>query len=332
MSEKKKILSGIQPTGNLHVGRYFGAVQNWVKLQDEFTCAFSIVDYHAITMPYNPIKLRESVWELALNLLACGIKEENLFIQSMIPEHVELGWILGCMTSYGELQRMTQFKEKSDQIKEKDKDIFVSTGLFTYPVLQAADILIYHADYVPVGKDQDQHLELTRNIANRFNKVCGKEYFVLPETLYTETPKIMSTADPTKKMSASAGDKHNINIFGTEDEIRKQIRSAVTDAGDSGSHMAPGVENLFLLLKACGDLNSYHEFLDDHKNARLKYSQLKEKVADAVVALAKPIQERKQELSNDKKAVKDAIKRSSAQIRERAIATLKEVKALTGLS
>lgn len=329
---QKKILSGIQPTGNLHLGRYFGAVQNWVNLQENYNCVYGIVDYHAMTMPYNPTKLRENVWELSINLIACGIKPENLFIQSMIPEHAELGWILGCMCSYGELSRMVQFKDKSEQVKEKDKDMFISSGLFTYPVLQAADILIYKADYVPVGKDQDQHLELTRNIAQRFNNVVGQEYFVMPEPMYTEIPKVMSTADPLKKMSASAGDKHNINVFASEEQIRKQIRSAVTDAGIDPSKMAPGTENLFSILLACGQHDLHLDLLNSFKSGNLKYSILKDAVADAIVALVKPIQARKELIIQDKKSVKDQIKKSSAEIRLRASETLKEVKALCGLS
>ncbi|HRI32966.1 MAG TPA: tryptophan--tRNA ligase [Saprospiraceae bacterium] len=327
---QKRILSCIQPTGNLHIGRYFGAVENWIRLQKEFDCFYGIVDYHAITMPYDPNKLRENVWDLAVNLLACGIKIENLFIQSLIPEHIELSWILGCMCSYGELNRMTQFKDKSEQIKDKNKDVFISSGLFTYPVLQAADILIYKADFVPVGKDQDQHLELTRNIALRFNHTTGKEYFNTPEALYTETPKIMSTADPLKKMSASLGDKHNINIFAPIDQIKKQIRSAVTDAG-SDNKLSPGVENLFAILKACGSDSQYQELYREFELGTIKYSLLKEAVSDAVISVVSPIQEEKVRLSENKKNIKDQIKIASAKIREHAQITIKEVKSLTGL-
>lgn len=332
-TKRKVILSGIQPTGKLHVGRYFGAIRNWVQLQEQYDCIYSIVDYHAMTMPYHPVKLRENVWDLAINLLACGIKPENLFIQSMVPEHAELAWILSCMCSYGELNRMTQFKDKTQQLKEKDKDLFVSAGLFIYPVLQAADILIYRADYVPVGKDQEQHLELTRNIADRFNLVSGKNYFTLPEPLFTEIPKVMSTADPQKKMSASAGDKHFIDLFAEPAVIQKQIRSAVTDAGDptvSGA-MSPGVENLFQLLKASDKLQ-YESSLKLYQSGQLPYSQLKEVVSEALISLAIPIQNEKKQLLQNKKEIKDMIKKSSAVIRQRAAQTVAEVKALTGLA
>jgi tryptophanyl-tRNA synthetase len=328
---RKKILSGIQPTGHLHLGRYFGAVENWVKLQNEYDSIYCVVDYHAITMPYDPVKLKENVWELIYNLLACGIQYENLFIQSKVPEHTELAWILGCMCSYGELSRMTQFKDKSEQIKDKSKDVFVSSGLFTYPVLQAADILIYKADYVPVGKDQDQHLELTRNIAQKFNSQVGKEYFVAPEAMYTETPKIMSTADPDKKMSASLGDKHNINVFAPIDQIKKQIRSAITDTGEKTDKMSLGVENLFMILKACNRIENYNSMLEEYKNGTLQYGKFKDVIADAVIALVEPIQLKKAEIIKDTKEVKNQIKISSAAIRERAVQTLNEVRTLAGL-
>ena len=238
MESKKRILSGIQPTGNLHFGRYFGAVSNWVNLQETYHCFYCVVDYHAMTMPFVPAKLRENSWELAINLLAAGINPENLFIQSMVPEHTELSWIMNCYASYGQLSRMTQFKDKSAQAQESGSDDFISAALFDYPVLQAADILIYKAHYVPVGKDQEQHVEFTRNIAQRFNNQTGKEYFVLPEALFTEFPKIMSTADPTRKMSASLGEKHNIDVFADPERIRKQVENSEDDVKNASQPQA----------------------------------------------------------------------------------------------
>ncbi|MBP6826890.1 MAG: tryptophan--tRNA ligase [Saprospiraceae bacterium] len=328
----KNVLSCIQPTGDLHLGNYFGAVQNWVRLQDQYQCLYGVVDNHSMTMPYKAEQLRENTWKMVFYLLACGIKPEHLFVQSLIPEHVELSWVLGCVTSYGELNRMTQFKDKSDQIRESDKEGFVSSGLFIYPVLQAADILIYHADYVPVGKDQEQHLELSRNIAQRFNYQFGKEYFIHPEPLYTETPKILSPADPNKKMSKSLGEKHYINLFGEEERVRKQIRSAVTDTGDTpAGQMSPGVQNLFELLRACNNQAAYDSLMADYKAGALKYSALKEEVAETVVALTHPFRERLAELNADKRAVKARIQESSAEIRKRAQQTMREVKELAGL-
>lgn len=332
MENRKTVLSCIQPTGDMHFGNYFGAVKNWVDLQENYDCFYGVVDYHAMTMPYQPKKLRNNTWELIFNVLAVGVKPEHLFIQSLVPEHAELGWIFNCFTSYGMLGRMTQFKDKSSQSKEKSEDSFISAGLFDYPVLQAADILIYKADYVPVGKDQTQHLELTRNIAQRFNNQVGKEYFVLPEILYTEVPKVMSTADPSRKMSKSAGEKHYINVFADENRIRKQVRSAVTDAGDTPEgEMSEGVANLFSLLKASGQLEAYASLQTDYENGALKYVDLKEAVADGLVALSTRFRERKAALNADKKAVKNQIKASSAEIRKVAQQTISEVKDLVGL-
>ena len=328
----KSILSGIQPTGDLHIGNYFGAVQNWVRLQQDYECRYCVVDYHSMTMPYKATQLRENTWKMVFYLLACGVKPENLFIQSQVPEHVELGWILNCVTSYGELQRMTQFKDKSDQLRESDGEAFVSVGLFDYPVLQAADILIYHADFVPVGKDQEQHLELSRNIAQRFNHQFGKEYFIHPQPLFTEIPKLLSTADPNRKMSKSLGEKHYINLLGEEDRIRKQIKSAVTDTGENvAGEMSAGVRNLFELIQACKNMDAYQSLMDDYNNNALRYSDLKEATANALVGLINPFRQRMAELEADKKAVKAQIQDSSAAIRQRAQQTMREVRDLTGL-
>jgi tryptophanyl-tRNA synthetase len=331
MEKRKQILSCIQPTGEMHFGNYFGAVKNWVSLQKDYDCVYGVVDYHAMTMPYSPKKLRENVWDLLINLIATGVNRENLFIQSLVPEHVELNWIFNCFCSYGQLTRMTQFKDKSQQSKETADD-FVAAGLLTYPILQAADILIYHADFVPVGKDQVQHLELSRNIAQRFNNQVGKEYFVLPEPLLTEIPKVMSTADPTRKMSKSAGEKHYINLFATEDRIRKQIRSAVTDTGDTPEgEMSPGVENLFSLLRASEKQETHDSLMSDYNNGTLKYVELKDATADALVEISTVFNERKKELLENRKEVKNQIKASSFEIRKKAQQTIREVKELTGL-
>jgi len=327
----KQVLSCIQPTGDMHFGNYFGAVQNWVRLQDEYECFYGVVDYHAMTMPYKPAKLRQNTWNLIINLLASGVKAENLFVQSLVPEHAELSWIFNCICSYGQLTRMTQFKDKKDQLQNKDNEAFVSSGLFTYPVLQAADILIYNADYVPVGKDQEQHLELSRNIAARFNHQFG-EYFKLPEPLFTEVPKVMSPANPHKKMSKSLGPKHYIDVFADEARIRKQVRSAVTDTGDRvDGEMSKGVENLFELLKASGRLEDYGNLTKEYHEGNLKYSMLKDAVADGLISINGEMRARKEELLADKRAVKRQILESSAEIRKRAQQTLKDVRERTGL-
>lgn len=332
MSERKKVLSCIQPTGDMHFGNYFGAVKNWVDLQGQYDCFYGVVDFHAMTMPYQPKKLRENSWELIFNLIAAGVEPSNLFIQSLVPEHTELCWIFNCFTSYGQLTRMTQFKDKSAQTSEIEGDGFISAGLLDYPVLQAADILIYRADYVPVGKDQEQHLELTRNIAQRFNNQVGKEYFVLPEPLFTDFPKIMSPADPTRKMSKSAGEKHYINVFADDAKIRKQVRSAVTDTGDTpAGEMSPGVKNLFEMLRAAGHQAVYDQLLQEYQAGSLQYAKLKDATADALISIASPARERRAALLDTKKEVKESIKSASATIRRRAQETLRAVKELAGL-
>lgn len=329
----KQVLSCIQPTGDMHFGNYFGAVQNWVKLQEEYDCVYGVVDYHAMTMPYTPAKLRQNTWNLITNLLASGVKAENLFVQSLVPEHAELSWIFNCVCSYGQLTRMTQFKDKQEQLQEGGQsDAFVSSGLFTYPVLQAADILIYNADYVPVGKDQEQHLELSRNIAQRFNNQFGQEYFKMPEPLFTEIPKVMSPAAPNRKMSKSLGPKHYIDVFGEEARIRKQVRSAVTDTGDNvEGEMSAGVSNLFELLKAANKMDDHASLMNDYETGVLKYSVLKDAVGDGLVAISAELRANRAELNSDKKAVKNMIKQSSYEIRKRAQQTLKDVREITGL-
>ncbi|MCB0572285.1 MAG: tryptophan--tRNA ligase [Phaeodactylibacter sp.] len=332
MEPRKRVLSGIQPTGHIHYGNYFGAVKNWVKLQEDYDCVYCVVDYHAMTMPYNPKKLVENTWDLIFNLLAVGVRPEYLCIQSLIPEHTELCWIMNCFTSYGLLTRMTQFKDKSSQSQEANGEGFVSAGLFDYPVLQAADILIYRADFVPIGKDQEQHLELTRNIAQRFNNQVGKEYFVLPAPLYTEALKVRSTADPERKMSKSLGPKHHINVFEEESRLRKQVRSAVTDTGDTpAGEMSPGVENLFLLLKASGKAEAHDSLMEDYKAGSLQYVSLKEAVADALAEQSNGFRARKAELMANKKEIKEQIRASTVEIRKLAQETVRDVKELTGL-
>ncbi len=331
MAEKKVILSGIQPTGDLHIGNYFGAIKNWVDLQDDYLCTYGVMDYHSMTMPYKPVKLRENTWSMAFQLMAVGVYPENIFIQSLIPEHTELCWILGCFCSYGELTRMTQFKDKTSQLQASSKDNFVSAGLFYYPILQAADILVYNADFVPVGKDQQQHLELSRNIAARFNSTFKVDYFKEPEYLFTDTPKIVSLADPTSKMSKSMGEKHYVNVFGDMNRIRKQFNSAVTDSGEPSDTMSPGVKNLFEIVKASGDLDLYQELLDRYEKNDLPYKDLKEAAFGVIEKLLTPFRENYEEILGEKKKYKAILKESSAEIRKRAKQTLAEVKEITGL-
>src|SRR6267142_1934583 len=330
-----RVLSGIQPTAEMHIGNYFGAVKNWVELQDTHECIYAVVDLHAITMPYDPAKLRTNTERMVLDLLACGIDPDKaiLFIQSLVPEHTELCWVLACLCPYGDLRRMTQFKDKSDLLEGQDATQFVSAALFTYPVLQAADILIYRAQYVPVGKDQEQHLELSRELARRFNNQFGIELFPEPAPLYTETPKVMSLVDPTKKMSKSAGERHYIGLFEDEQSIRAKIKTAVTDSGGlpPGAEMSPGVMNLFEILKACGKTEEAAALLTNYHEGRLQYRELKEVVADALVELTSGLRARRGEISKDVETVKVKVTEMSEKARSIAMETMKEVRSAIGL-
>ncbi len=329
----QRILSGIQPTGDLHLGNYFGAIKNWVDQQGKYECTYGVVDYHSMTMPYKAEVLRDNTWRMVYQVLACGVDVDNLFIQSLIPEHAELCWILSCVCSYGELTRMTQFKDKTEQVKEQSKDAMISSGLFLYPVLQAADILIYHADYVPIGKDQEQHLELSRNIAERFNYQFGVEYFRHPEPLYTEVPKLLSLANPEKKMSKSLGEKHYINLFGDEKSITKQVKSAVTDSGENPTgEMSPGVKNLFELLKACNEMDAYHYNMEQWNAGKLQYGSLKGDVAKALVELTGRFRLNLENIRQNEAEIKERVYQSSARIRLKARKTMDEVREITGLT
>lgn len=326
------ILSLIQPTGDMHLGNYFGAVKNWVDLQQDHACIYGVANYHTMTMPYLPDQLRENTWEMIFRLIATGVNVENLFIQSLVPEHTELCWILSTVCSYGELSRMTQFKDKSAQNQEKSSDSLISAGLLFYPILMAADILIYHADYVPVGKDQDQHLELSRNIAARFNNTFNTDYFTHPEPKFTEFPKIYSLADPEKKMSKSLGNKHYINLFGDKQQIEKQVKSAVTDSGPvKDGVVSPGVENLFTLLSALGHSDQVEQFRIAYFGGTLMYGHLKSFVAEAVTELTERMNANLQEVYAKKDSIIRQVYESSLEKRKIAAKTLEEVREITGL-
>lgn len=329
----KRVLSCIQPTGNMHLGNYFGAIKNWVEMQENYEAIYGIVDMHAITVPYEPKVLREKSRQMFLDIMACGIDPQKaiLFIQSYVPEHTELAWIFNCLTPYGELTRQTQFKDKSQQQTDESKSGFISTGLLTYPILQAADILIYRANYVPVGKDQKQHLELSRNTAERFNHRFG-EYFPVPEHKFTEIPKVLSLADPSKKMSKSLGEKHYVALFEEEKSIRKKINRAVTDSGETTEgEMSPGVFNLFQLLKACGKEAIHKALMQDYESGNLQYGKLKGEVGDAIVELTKGFKARRKELEMSEEALEKMIVEMSDKARAIASETVREVRKLMGL-
>jgi tryptophanyl-tRNA synthetase len=322
----------------MHIGNYFGAVRNWVELQEKYQCVYGVVDLHAMTRQYDPAELRENSRRMIIELLACGIdpQKSTMFIQSMVPEHSELCWILSCFCAHGKLERMTQFKDKVRSIEDEGQaEEFVSAGLLFYPILQAADILVYRASFVPVGKDQEQHLELSRDIARRFNQRFGVEFFPEPQPLFSETPKIMSLVDPEKKMSKSdkaGGERNYVGLFEDPEKIRKKVRSAVTDSGDKpAGGMSPGVGNLFEILQACGKTDVAASLQKDHDAGTLRYSDLKNAVADALVELTSELRRRRDEFTADEATVDKHIREMTEKARTLARETMREVRRLTGL-
>ena len=333
---QKTVLSCIQPTAEMHVGNYFGAVKAWVELQETHRCFFGIVDLHAMTRLYEPDELRQHSRQMFIDLLACGIDPEKsvLFVQSMIPEHMELCWILSCYCAAGDLGRMTQFQEKSKSITERTKQAeYVSAGLLFYPVLQAADILMYQASYVPVGKDQEQHLELLCAIARRFNQRFETALFPEPQPLFTDTPKIMSLIHPDQKMSKSEveAEKGCIGLFEDEASIRDKVRAAVTDAGPRQVGMSAGVENLFEILRACERQQDYETLQAEYKSGRLKYVDLKDAVAEALIAITGRLRARRADLLADPEFVDRQLRDMTDKARTVARETMREVRQLTGL-
>lgn len=330
----KIVFSGIQPTGEMHIGNYFGAVANWVRIQNEgeYRPIYCVVDLHAMTMPYEPATLKSSTERLFVDLLAAGLDPEKstVFVQSLVPEHTELTWIFSCVCSFGDLTRQVTFKEKSEQLEGR-QDAFVSAGLFNYPVLQAADILVYRAGFVPVGRDQEQHLELSRTIANRFNRTFG-EFFPEPAVLSTETPKLLSLNDPAKKMSKSLGPKSYVAMADDEKTVRNKIKSAVTDTGEAGTEIGAGAQNLLGLLRAVGKADVADAFEREYAGGgQRRYAPLKEAVGDAMVELTDAFRVRKAEIAGDREAVRRLMFRGAEKARAMASETIKDVRRLVGL-
>lgn len=306
---KKVIFSGIQPSGAITLGNYLGALKNWVNLQNDYDCYFCVVDLHAITVPQTPKDLRHKTLELLSLYLAAGIDPEKntLFIQSHVPAHSECAWLLTCNSYVGELSRMTQYKDKSKKFGDS-----IGAGLFTYPVLMASDILLYQTDLVPVGKDQMQHLELTRDLANRFNNTYSETFKVPNGYIAKDGAKIMSLQEPTKKMSKSDENPNSfILVMDPPEVIRKKISRAVTDSIGVINYTdeQPGVKNLIDILATIKGKEPL-EVTETYKN--LGYAELKKDVADAIVEELAPIQKKATELMKDKKAL-EAIYRSGAE-------------------
>lgn len=328
MSMKKPVIfSGIQPTGNLHIGNYLGAVKNWVELQNsgKYDCFFSIVDYHSLTGDMDAETRRAQITLTAAELLAAGIDpaKSTLFVQSHVSEHTELGWIFTTLTPIAELERMTQFKDKSQrQVKN------INTGLLSYPILQAADILLYHGMLVPVGQDQVQHIELTRNIARWFNKRYG-EYFPETKPLLTDIPKVMSLLEPTKKMSKSLGEGHVIELVDTPEVIEKKLKKAVTATEGGGA--APGVTNLLLLLEKFGEKGVLEKFVAAEKAGTILFGDLKKAVGSALITSFAEFRSRRESLLKHPKKIEKILTDGAIQSTRVAAKTMKEVRKLIGV-
>jgi len=325
-----RIISGIQPSGELHIGNYLGAIKNWIKLQNDSknNCLFFIADYHSITEDYNPKEKSKEILDLAIDLLALGLdpKKSIIFQQSQIPSHANLAWIFNTITPIGELSRMTQFKDKSEQNKEN-----INVGLFDYPVLMAADILVYKTEAVPVGEDQAQHLELARDLAHRFNSKFGKT-FPEPKSLLTETPRIMSLLDPAKKMSKSGGKKSYIALNDSPEIIKEKIKSAVSDVG---KEEGKGGNNLLAIFKAFAETKSekseYEKFAKDHKAGNLKYAEFKPRLAELIADFFADFRKKHAELSKNPDYVKKVLTEGAEKASVIAEKTLREVKEKVGL-
>jgi tryptophanyl-tRNA synthetase len=323
---KKRIFSGAQPTGELHLGNYIGALKNWVALQEEYESFYCIVNLHAITLPQNPAELRKKTLDLARVYLAAGVDPERstVFVQADVSQHAELAWVLNCVGRIGELERMTQFKDKSGGKGEK-----VSVGLFTYPILMAADILLYQANLVPVGQDQKQHIELTRDLAERFNRDFG-ETFVMPEPFIPPVgAKIMSLAEPLKKMSKS-DENLNATIFlnDSPETILKKFKKAQTDSAteivfDENRH---GVDNLLTIYQVVTEKS--REEIESHFTGK-GYGHLKTELAEAVIEYLRPFQAKMAEI--DDAELEKLLKLGAEKARNVASETLLKVYQNTGL-
>jgi tryptophanyl-tRNA synthetase len=320
---KEIILSGIRPTGKLHIGNYLGSLKNFVKLQEDYECYFFIADLHSLNENLDPKTKHEQIVDLAKNYLACGLdpKKCTIFVQSHIPQHSELAVILSNVIPVSFLFRMTQYKDKSTD-RAQDQ---VNAGLLYYPVLMAADILIYKATKVPVGQDQTQHVELARDVAGFFNNKFG-QFFPEPKPLYTEVPKVMSLLAPDKKMAKSLGDGHCIYIDDEPEIIKQKLAKAVTDTGDGKSL---GAKNLLDLSKIFSQPDDYNKFTAASKSGSLKYSELKQKLAEDVSDYFSDFRKKKNKISE--KEVEKIIKKGDKKAGEAADKTLLEVKSKIGI-
>lgn len=326
MQTKPTLFSGIQPSGDLMIGNYIGSIKNWVKMQDDYNCLFSLVNMHAITVEQDPQALMNRSLDFVALYLAAGIDPEKstVFIQSHVPEHSELAWILNCSTYMGELNRMTQFKDKSAKHSAN-----INVGLFDYPVLMAADILLYQTEMVPVGADQKQHLELSRDLATRFNNRFEKDIFRVPEPFIapaTSGGRIMSLQDPTSKMSKSDENKQNfIGLLDDPKTIIKKFKKAQTDSGTQiiyDLENKPGVSNLLTIYSVISGLSIAE--VEKHFEGKM-YGHLKVELGELVVEYLEPMQKRFQKIRNDETYLKQVLKDGAQSARSQAQKTLEEV-------
>jgi tryptophanyl-tRNA synthetase len=329
IKDKKVLYSAMQATGNLTLGNYLGALGNWVTLSEEYECFYAIADLHSLTVRQNPAEFRKRARSLMTLYIAAGLDPEKncIYFQSHVPAHAELSWILNCFTYMGELSRMTQFKDKS--AKHSDN---INAGLFTYPVLMASDILLYQADVVPVGKDQKQHLEITRDIAQRFNSIYG-DVFTIPEPYFgKQGARIMSLQNPDKKMSKSDENVNaSIYLLDDPDTIRRKFKRAVTDSEGQIAYREeqPGVRNLLDIYCACTN-KTPEEAVKEFDGQG--YGALKEAVGESVVSVLQPLQERYEELTKDKAYIDGIIKENGEKAAYFANKTLRKVQKKVGLT
>ena len=326
---KKIILSGIQATGKLTLGNYLGAIDNWVHMQEEYDCYYMIANLHSLTVRNDPEELRNNTLKILATYIAAGLdpNKNTIFIQSQVKEHAELGWILDCYTYMGELSRMTQFKDKA--AKHADN---INAGLFTYPALMAADILLYQADLVPVGEDQRQHLEITRDIAERFNRLYGKTFVIPDAYVRKESARIMGLQDPESKMSKSATNLNDVIFLEDEPEvILKKFKKAVTDSENKvkfDPENKPGVSNLMQIYAAI-TRKSMEDI--ERKFEGKGYGDFKMAVANSVIEKLKPVQEKYKEILDNKEYLEKIYKKGAENAKKIASKTLEDVKSKIGI-
>jgi len=321
------VLSGVQPTGELHIGNYLGSLKNFIELQNKYQCYFFLATYHSITEDYNPKEKKQNILDLALDFLAIGLDPKKciIFNQADVPECTELTWIFNTLIPISELERMTQFKDKSaKQIKN------INAGLLDYPVLQAADILLYHPNFIPVGHDQLQHLELTNTLVRLFNNKFGN-YFQPIKPLLTKTPKIMSLLEPEKKMSKSAGPTHYIAINDEPAVIQEKLKRAVTGTGTEDS-ITPGTQNLITLLEEFGSAKQVTYFNEQIKNKTIRYAELKETLAKSISEYFADFRAKRKKLAQEPKTIEKILNDGAKKARKVAQKTIKEVKELIGVA